>query len=249
MKTRILSFAAFVLLLCAAEGAHAETPTQCIAAFERGQSLRGRSMLVEAKREFVRCSQASCPGEVRAECVARADLTASETPSVTFGARTSEGDDVEDLRVSIDGAELRSVSPGQAFDLNPGSHDARVETPGGATAQKHFVVRLGEKLRGIILTLPPQAPRTPSPTTGPEKEDGRSITPWIFGGVAVAALGAFGVLGTLGNDERAETKNRCAPYCSSEDTSSVRALYISADISLLVAAVMGGASIYLFVRH
>ncbi len=243
---------ASVAWLSAGEEAHAQTAPQCIAAFDRGQDLRAQSKLIAAKKEFLSCASSSCPPAVRKDCAERAEVVERETPTVTFGGRTASGD-VEDLLVILDGGERVHALPGQAFALDPGSHHARLEAPATSSpraqvAEQRFVVRLGEQHRAIIVTFDERAAEEkPDRRLGAKPSSDRTLG-WVFGGVGVATFGAFVGLGLLGNAERDAVSRRCAPHCSTGDTSTLRAFYITADVSLVVSALAFGAATYFFLR-
>lgn len=246
---------ASVAWLAAGEEARAETAPQCIAAFDRGQDLRAQSKLIAAKKEFLSCASSSCPPAVRKDCAEHAEVATRETPTVTFGGRTASGD-VEDLLVILDGGERVHALPGQAFALDPGSHHARLEAPATSSSrpqvvEQRFVVRLGEQHRAIIVTF--DEPSRPPSRAAQEKPDQAKPSSdrtlgWVFGGAGVATFGAFVVLGLLGNAERDAVSRRCAPHCSTDDTSTLRAFYITADVSLVVSALAFGAATYFFLR-
>jgi hypothetical protein len=67
--------------------------------------------------------------------------------------------------------------------------------------------------------------------------------------VAAAGLGAFVFFAATGLSERAELRERCAPFCTDDDVAGMRTRFIAADVSLAIAAAAGtGAAILYLTR-
>lgn len=75
---------------------------------------------------------------------------------------------------------------------------------------------------------------------------GRSIAPYLFGGVALLGLGTWGALTYLSRKDNDEL-SACAPNCSQDSVDHVRNLSVAADVSLGVGASALAASLILFV--
>jgi hypothetical protein len=79
---------------------------QCISASEQGQQLRDDGAYLRAGESFARCSRESCPALVKHDCVEwRLDLE-ERVPTVVFGASDPQGNDLVDVKVTMDGVPL-----------------------------------------------------------------------------------------------------------------------------------------------
>jgi hypothetical protein len=69
---------------------------------------------------------------------------------------------------------------------------------------------------------------------------------YILGGVGVAGVAAFGVLGLIAKDEH-EDLPKCYPSCTDSDVSRVKTMYTVANVSLgLGIASLGTATFFYF---
>ena len=72
---------------------------------------------------------------------------------------------------------------------------------------------------------------------------------YVLGGLGVAGLGSFAVLGALGKADESHLSSTCSPACSSSDVQGVRGKYLGADIALGVGvASLAGAAIWYVLR-
>jgi hypothetical protein len=122
----------------------------------------------------------------------------------------------------------------------------------GVAAETQVLVRAGEKNREITVTLGvPRSPgAAPAPPERPAVADaGRRGVPalaWVFGGIAVAALGtalAFDVAQAVDYSHLAGT---CAPHCSPEQADHVGTERWIAGGAAGVGALALGAAAYVF---
>jgi hypothetical protein len=67
--------------------------------------------------------------------------------------------------------------------------------------------------------------------------------PFVFGGLAVVALGSFGTFALLGKQKQDEL-DECRPDCAQGDVDTMRTRYVVADVSLAVGAVATGLTLY-----
>jgi hypothetical protein len=131
----------------------------------------------------------------------------------------------------MDGASLAERLDGRPVPVDPGVHVFRFESTAapGVTADAQVLVRAGEKNREIVVTL--AVPAAAGATAAPEPAPGGSTAPpassgvpaltWVFGGVAVAALGtalAFEVAQALDYNHLSDT---CAGHCPPDQVNHV----------------------------
>lgn len=150
--------------------------------------------------------------------------------------------------VSIDGARLRA----DVADVDPGRHvvalardgettEANVEVTAGGDAS----VTLGEK--ALVERKP--ATSEPLPTLPVEpRSSGTPVLGWVFGGVAVAALGSGIPLTVIGRSEYADIQDDpCArdQTCGGRDRGP-RQMALAGEILIGVGVVSAAAAIYFF---
>ncbi|MGK3962733.1 hypothetical protein WMF38_00910 [Sorangium sp. So ce118] len=101
---------------------------------------------------------------------------------------------------------------------------------------------------------PPLAapPRAAPPRAAPAERPAPPAVPplaWAAGGVGVAGLGVFAVVGALSLDAEAELRATCAPRCPGDDVRAIRVQHAVADIGLGVGVVALGAAAWLYLTR
>jgi hypothetical protein len=242
-----------------------KTTLACIDAAEQGEKARSSANLVKARELFTRCAASDCPSVLRHDCTTWLDETTQQIPSVVVGARDANGEDVLDATATVDGVRAQDRLDGTAIELNPGPHVIRVEGSNHVSAEERVVIRAGEKSRTIVLTLAAfvepsssvvsAAPSSPAPsaavTGSPGRERGSSGVPlgvYVFGGVGVAALGAFTYFGVRGKHDADYLRSTCAPACASSDVDHAHTELVVADVSLGVVVLAVAAATYFGIR-
>lgn len=234
--------------------AFAQTKEQCIASFDDGQELRETLKLRAAREQFITCSRDACPPMLRRDCSHALEDLERDLPTVSLGAQDKSGADLSDLRVTIDGDPVKLDGSGRSVAVDPGQHVVKFERDGYRSAERHALIRMGERNRVIVVTL-----RKDGDTADPLADtDGQKTTParrihplvWVFGGVGLAGLGGFTYFAISGKVEKDELEGICAPNCTDAETSAVKGRYIAADVSLGVGLIaLGAAAYFLFAKH
>jgi hypothetical protein len=181
------------------------------------------------------------------------DLRLLETriPSLVFAVSDSGGADVVDARVTENGAVVVDALDGRATELDPGPHRLHFEAPGKGAVEISLVVREGEKLRPVRVTLPvaSPAPANPGPlrpppsshlTGAPSSAPSTRSTPvpaLVAGGVALAATIGFSYFGIRGLAERSDL-DACRGACDHAEVMRAKTDLLVADV-LLATAVLG----------
>lgn len=239
--------------------AQSATPAQqCLEAHEQAQVKRMARDLVTTLDLLKSCSEAHCPSFVQADCVRWLEEVTSEIPTVSFVARSEDGDET-DVTVYVGDHVIAKRLDGRPVELNPGAYEFRFERPPAAPVLKRVVLREGEKNRVVAaeFDLHPDAPVTPAPApAAPVTEDAgpseyRPIPKltFVLGGVAVLGGAAAVTFGTLARSSRQDAADSCAPLCSDSEVAPIRGKGIAADTSLGVAVVAAGAATYFFVTR
>jgi hypothetical protein len=199
------------LLATSAGKARADTVDECVAAASSGQKLEHAGQLRAARAAFLSCDKTACPEQVRGVCDQL--LTAVETslPTVIFGARDAQGNDLLTVTVRVDGVVVSSALDGKASPMDPGPHSIVFERPGSPPVEQSAVIRESEKNRSILVTFPalPAAP--------PTKDEAPAHRPipvlvYALSGVGVASLAVFVGLDVDGQSRYSACKNAgCSP--------------------------------------
>lgn len=196
---------ATVLVALSATGyavdAQAAPPTkdECVEAHGRGQDVREKGQLADAKRLFVLCAQSSCPALIQSDCAKFGDELSRIVPSVSFVARDSKGADLLDTQVYVDGVLAQArLDEGKSHDLDPGKHTVRFVHAGKDITQS-VVISAGEKGRPIIAVFGDNGAAPTAGTTGPVNttepaRPSRSAVPLIVAGLGGVAMVVGGVL-------------------------------------------------------
>jgi hypothetical protein len=207
--------------------------------------------LQHARDSFRACGNEGCPAKIQRQCREWLFDIEARLPSVVFRARTEDGDDLLDARVSVDGKPIPSAMNGRPVALDPGEHVVRWEAPEHRAVQQRVVIRESEKNRFLSAVLPAmQRPRStvtrrpaaaaaapPAariPRAAPERP--LPVLFWVGAGLAVAGGATFTWLGL---DVRADLADyeRCKPGCDRKDVEATASRAIIADAALGVGVV------------
>jgi len=227
----------------------------CIVASDEGQKLRDEGKLIAARDRFIQCARDACPEPIRKECSQWLNALEPRVPSVVLEARGSRGEDLTGVRVTIDGVAVNKTLDGRAIAIDPGPHRFRFEVNRRAPVEKRVIVREGEKGRRVRVVIdtavgagharagPPRAALREEPISR------LTVVALVLGGVGVAALGGFALLGVTGQSEKNHLEDTCAPTrtCASADVDAARNKLIAADVLLGVGVVAVGIAVTLFV--
>ena len=127
----------------------------CAVAYENAQQLRNKLKLRRAREQLLICGHSSCPGVVTKDCNAWLEEVELDLTSVIFRVRDSRGQELADVRVSMDGEHLRDRLDATSVFVDPGLHVFRFESKGSATIDVRQMLRKGDRDRIIELTLRP----------------------------------------------------------------------------------------------
>ena len=237
-----------------AEGVAAAAPDereQCAASAEQAQQLRDEGKYRRAREQMLVCARDVCPGPIKSDCGKWLAELDRDAPTVVFGARDSNGADVLDVKVSMDGAPIQERLDGKPVLVDSGEHVFKFESKEGAVKEERVLVRAAEKARPIIATFPAAVAENKDPPPPPPAREGGegSIVPaLVVGGIGVVALGSFAIFG-IGGKNDVDDLQKCKPFCDEKDVDAARTKLIIADISLGVGIVALGVAAYMFVTR
>ncbi len=211
----------------------------CVATYDDALEKKKRGALRDAHKGFAECTNPSCPGPVREECAEQVQRLAGRIPTVVPAARSRQGDELEDVRVLVDGELLSERIDGRAHRLDPGPHTFRFEPKGAPPKELKVVLAEGERLRRVEVVLGGGSAAADKPIP---------IPVYVLGGVGVVGLIGFGFFGLSGLAQESDLEEaKCEPNCDQDKTDDLKQTYLFADISLAIGvAALGGATFLYF---
>jgi hypothetical protein len=197
---------AVFVALCAdgasrAEGAAwASSKEECLEAHSRGQDMRDAGRLTTARQAFMACAQSSCPQLIQADCARFGEELERLVPTVSFGARDTNGADLPDTAVYVDDQPVATrLDEGKGYDLDPGRHAVRFVHEGRETTVT-VVLTQGDKARSVIATFADLegASHASKAITPAVVQPRRPMGPLFVAGVGAAAAVTGVVLAIIG---------------------------------------------------
>jgi hypothetical protein len=232
-----------------------DVKAECAAAYELAQEKRKSGELILARDQLKICIRDACPTFVRNECTEWLAEVETSLPTVVLAARRGD-QDVDEVRVTMDGQAIADRLSGTAIPLDPGTHVFRFELEGYPPIEQRVLVRVGEKNRRVAVSFGADeaADGTVSSTAEAEADadvvakglDKRTVS-YALAGLGAAALGSFAFFALTGKSDENDLRDRCSPNCPESDVDSVRTKYLVADISLGVGIASLGAATWFFV--
>jgi hypothetical protein len=168
------------------------TKDQCIDADAKAQPLRRAGRLAAARAELAVCVNRQCPGMVRDDCAQRLDEINRAQPTFVFDAKDTADNDINAVKVTVDGEKLADRLDGSPLAVDPGAHTFAFETPGQPTTIRRLVVREGEKgrIEHIWFAGTPSAAAIPLAVGAPSAA-ATSAPPLAGGGASTTRAAAF----------------------------------------------------------
>jgi len=253
MRGRLLLFC--VLLSGAAHAQGTVDKKVCIAAAERGQELREKKQMRDARGQFALCSRKECPAAVVAECTRWNAEAEAALGSVRVEATDDKGAALKAVSVVVDGSPWSDEIPDTAMFLDPGSHEIKL-THAGETIVRTVSLAMGERDRSIKVTFKAETKSTPEPAPkkdtveSPRREEGSLVPTLVLGGVAVVGFATAGTFWILGNSDLDDARARCVNGCADTEASSAKTKHLIGDIALGVGIVaLAAAAYFLFTRE
>jgi hypothetical protein len=145
--------------------ARAADPTtlECLTSYEDSVTLKNRHALIAARAQLLICSSASCPADIRNECVERMRAIDTAIPTVVFEAKDAAGAALVDVTVTMDGDLLAEGLQGTALSIDPGAHTFTFDVVGRPRVEKQLMILEGQKARRERVVFKAVAAATPVP--------------------------------------------------------------------------------------
>ncbi len=241
-------------LLFAARTAHAQQPPTtdaCVEAYHLSQELKLEGKIAKAREKAAFCAQEGCPSAVVSGCTKWMTDLREAQPTITISARGTDGSDVTDVIVDIDGKRVEESLTGAPIDIDPGKHTMTL-THRGLVQKQEILVSEGVKNRSInvVFTDPNQTP-SEAPIKDAPEERSAPVGAFVLGGIGVASLGVFGALAGIGSSDLDELRDTCGKThsCASEDVDDAKTKLMVGDVFLATGAVAAGVSAVWLIVH
>ena len=187
----------------------------CTDALVGAKELETAGQLSAARARLSGCMADACAETARRECSTRIAGIDAAIPTVTVVVKDSEGRDVRDVRVTVDGKPLGDQSEGGSISVDPGEHHFLFQAAGFRPIETTAVAQAGQhKLRVMVFLNRDRAPSVvaanepplaspsaavrPTPAWSPGNAE-TGVAPWqkkAAGALVGAAAGSL-VLGTV----------------------------------------------------
>ncbi|MBX3126590.1 MAG: hypothetical protein KF718_07720 [Polyangiaceae bacterium] len=224
--------------------AAAQSQGECASSYEKSQELRNQGQLRGARKQLLTCAQASCADFIKRDCAKWLGEVDAQLPTVVFSAR-ARGQDVTDVEVTIGDEVLAETLDGRAIPMDPGSMVFVFESSEFGRKEKKFVVKEGQKSQAVSVDFGGDD-GSGGGVGGSTDDIDRGALPWIFTGVGVIGLGAFGFFALSGKSDEDGLACAKTKTCSDDEIDPIKQKYLIADISLGVGLVSLGVATYLF---
>ncbi len=244
-------------LLPLASPVRAAEPTtdECLTASDASLNFGSEHKLRAERAQLLICAAASCPADIRKECLRRVDEVNVAIPSIVFEVKDSAGKDLSAVRVTMDGELLTEQLQGTALAVDPGEHKFTFETPGQPPLEKQFMINESQKERreaitfGALTTQPlpmtklerrsvPYSDTARSSSLGTQRTLALAI-----GAVGVVGLGVGSVFGFEAMSKKSSAQNVCPNQCADQNGVDKWNSAKSAGNISTVAFIIGGVGI------
>jgi hypothetical protein len=220
MTRQALPAALMLSVSLAASPARAADPTkqECVEANDAAQDLRQSGKLRRAREKLAICASASCPGVVRDDCTQRLAELDSAMPHVVFAAKDGAGNDLMDVKITIDGARLADRLDGSSLKVDPGLHVFVFAWEGHPSVTKKLVLAEHDQgRREVVVFGSAETPRltSASPAAASSGDSGlpRKAIAFGVGGTGIAGLVVGSIFGAVASSKWSAAKSECGPGC------------------------------------
>jgi hypothetical protein len=204
---RVGGFACWLGVMTLASSALADDAA-CVSATEKAFTLRQQGKLHAALKELATCTDASCPDEVKQECIKRISEIDAVMPSLILEAKDLVGNDLADVNVTIDGVAFATTLDGRPITVDPGDHKFHFTFFQAPPLDKALVIREGERDRRETVVIQISPPKPP-PFWGPTR-----VVALTTGVLGLGALAVGGVFGGFAISAQNQEKSDCAQNCN-----------------------------------
>jgi len=228
------------------------TKQECVDANDAAQDLRQSGKLRQAREKLAICASARCPSVVRDDCTQRLAELDSAMPQIVFSARDASGNDLVDVKVTIDGAPLVDRLDGSSVKVDPGPHVFVFTWEGHPVVTKRLVLAEHDHARREVVVF--RAAETPhvesaSPAMASAATDSsgsgidRQAIAFAVGGIGVGGLVVGSIFGAGASSKWSSAKNDCGAGCGPTAPAQGEKSTASSDASVSTVAFVVGAAL------
>ncbi|HET9960183.1 MAG TPA: hypothetical protein VFQ61_37085 [Polyangiaceae bacterium] len=234
-----------------------ESSQQCASAYEEAQRQRAKGDFREASRAAQTCSQAECNALLVQECIKLYEQIQADTPSMVFSVRNGNGEELVNVKVTVDGQLVTDHLDGRPIEMNPGLHTFYFESEGLPPLETKHTARVGDRNRLLEIVLGDVRPKTADKPEGSAAAAGSALPPAapppnsvpipsiVLGGVGLLGLGTFAYFRVTGTSDYNELGKTCSPRCDPAETDKIHTKFLVSYVGLGVgAAGLGGAALW-----
>ena len=226
LSARIGAAAFAIATIAAAPALAQEKGETCATAYEQAQQLVKEHSPLRARAELRLC-QTACPTVLARDCAGWLAGVEPQVASIRVRVETSSG---APARASLTVDDAPASPEGDVVEVDPGEHRLVARAPDGAVAEAKVMLGPGQRDVPVRLRFPaPPAPPALAPRPPPAPPPNHTV-PFVVGGVGLAALGAGGVLGLVGNLQRTNLAQTCAPRCAPSKVDAIRTEWIAGGV-------------------
>jgi hypothetical protein len=253
MTRHAFSAALMLGISLAPSPARAADPTkqECVEANDAAQDLRQSGKLRQAREKLAVCATASCPGVVRDDCTQRLAEVDSAMPHIVFAAKDVAGNDLVDVKVTVDSTPLADRLDGSSLKVDPGPHVFVFTWVGHPAVTKRLVLAEHDQARREIVVFGSAGtPHVESASTATAPAAARSSGTGIdrktiafaVGGAGVAGLVVGSIFGAVASSKWSAAKSDCGAGCGPTASAQGQKNTASSDATVsTVAFFVGGA--------
>jgi len=221
-RITLLTIAAVVSLVTGRDALAADpTTADCLASSDASLRLGNEHKLLAERAQLLVCAAATCPAEIRRECLSRVEEVNSHIPTIVFWAKDASGADLSAVRVTMDGALLTERLEGTALSTDPGEHSFTFETRGLPPVTRSFTILQAQKDRRELILFgttaapattaiaPPLAASSPAASAPGEGLGTSRVLALVAGGVGVVGLGLGTAFGAMALSDKSDAQSLC----------------------------------------
>ncbi len=251
-RARVLAVAVAVLaVLAGARGneARADEKGECSAKYQSAQRSRAAGKLTLARADLLRCAEPTCPTFVSNDCKTWLAEVDDELPTLVYAVLDSNGGDVPNGVIRVDGVAVPSATDGLGHAVDPGEHLVEARA-GGESLRQQIIVRVGERARRIELRLAVDPSPLGESGSTPAVRGRSPLGAYVLGGVGVAAIAVGTALWITGSNAARTYNASCeSTGCTEDERDSAHRQLVAGDILWGAGLAAGIGAVAVLLTH
>lgn len=137
----------FTTLLVSSVASAGGAANECVLASNQALTLQEEGQLIAAREQLLRCVVTACPKVVREDCEQQLSSVRAAIPTVVFQVKDQQGNDLDQVTITLDGKPLAVSVEGTPVELDPGKRQLRFERSGYVPVERTIIVAQSERDR------------------------------------------------------------------------------------------------------